>query len=214
MLFNSYVFIFVFLPCVMAGYFMLNHWKQENAAKVFLTVMSFVFYGYYHWSYLYIIIGSILINYTLGQVIIKTASKTVRLILFYIAMLFNIGTLFFFKYLDFSISNINALWSTKFALYKIALPLGISFFTFQQISFIIDSYKTPNSMVDYYFRDYALFVAYFPQLIAGPIVTHDEMIPQFADKNKKAILHGEFLLRTIWFHFGAGKEGSLGRFIR
>ncbi len=205
MLFNSHIFIFVFLPCVIAGYFLLNHWRKENAAKVFLAVMSLVFYGYYHWSYLYIIIGSILVNYTLGRLIIKDGSH-LRRIYFYLALLLNLGTLFIFKYLDFAISNVNALCGTKFALHNIALPLGISFFTFQQLSFIIDSYKTPYSMANYRFRDYALFVAYFPQLIAGPIVTHDEMVPQFADCNKKAFSMESFSCGLYGFILGLAKK--------
>ena len=95
----------------------------------------------------------------------------------------NAGILFYFKYYNFLLENINAIWKQDLPLKTILLPLGISFFTFQQIPFVIDTYK--GEIPNYGFINYASFVTFFPQLIAGPIVTHDELIPKFMDESKK-----------------------------
>ena len=119
-------------------------------------------------------------------------------------VLINIGILFYYKYMDFFISNVNALFQTDIKLLGILLPLGISFFTFQQLSFIVDAYH--GEIPDYDFLSYACFVTYFPQLIAGPIVTHDELIPQFMDEEKKKI-NPDNIARGIYiFTFGLAKK--------
>ena len=97
-----------------------------------------------------------------------------------VGLIFNLGLIFYFKYYDFFVDNLNKAFSTSFELKHIILPLGISFFTFQQVSYVIDSYKGETK--EYNFVDYALFVTFFPQLVAGPIVLHNEVLPQFADK--------------------------------
>ena len=102
-----------------------------------------------------------------------------------LGVFFNLGLIFYYKYFDFFIENVNTVFGSDYTLYHILLPLGISFFTFQQISFIVDTYRGQVGV--YSFIDYALFVTFFPQLIAGPIVTHAEMIPQFQDRQKKFI---------------------------
>ncbi len=98
-----------------------------------------------------------------------------------IGLIFNLGLIFYFKYYDFFVDNLNKVFSTDFQLKNIVLPLGISFFTFQQVSYMVDSYRGETK--EYNFADYALFVTFFPQLIAGPIVLHNEVLPQFEDKN-------------------------------
>ncbi|MCI9335989.1 MAG: hypothetical protein HFH93_00370 [Lachnospiraceae bacterium] len=95
----------------------------------------------------------------------------------------NLGAIFYFKYFNFLLENVNALLQTSFVLHKILMPLGISFFTFQQISYLVDSYRGETKR--YGLTDYALFVTFFPQLLAGPIMTHEEMIPQFLDPERK-----------------------------
>ena len=180
MLFNSYIFVLVFLPITLIGYFMLNKINQNTISKIFLIVMSLYFYAYFNYSYLIIILTSILFNYVIGKLLHKITNKNYRIICLIMGLVFNIGVLFYFKYYDFFISNINYLLHTDFNLKHLLLPLGISFFTFQQLSYVIDCYK--NTADEYPFVDYALFVTFFPQLIAGPIVLHSETIPQFNNK--------------------------------
>lgn len=185
MLFNSYIFIFLFLPITLIGYFLLNRKKRYELAKGFLVVMSLWFYAYFNLSYLFIIVGSIAVNFIVYRWMEKKVLADKRKWVLMIGLLFNIGILFYYKYYDFFIENINSALHTSFMLKHILLPLGISFFTFQQISFLADAYK--GEARDYSLLDYALFVTFFPQLIAGPIVTHKEMIPQFRDEKKKRI---------------------------
>lgn len=189
MLFNSYIFIFLFLPLCLAGFYMLQN-RQATLAKVWLTCFSLWFYGYFNPSYLLIMLCSIAGNYlihrwiltvrgstenrTESDVIMQRKSQRIMLI----GVVLNLTVLFYFKYFDFFLENINTLFGSSIPLKQILLPLGISFFTFQQISFLVDSYRGELDEVS--FIDYALFVSFFPQLIAGPIVVHEEMLPQFA----------------------------------
>ena len=208
MLFNSYIFVLAFFPIVLLGWFGLNHFKQYQAAKIFLILSSLFFYGYYNWWYLLIIVFSVILNYTFSSILLneKVVCKKVRKPIFGLALAVNIGSLFFFKYFDFFISNVNALFKTDFPFLHIALPLGISFFTFQQLSYVIDSYKGDAKIKKYNFFDYALFVVYFPKLLMGPIVTHDEMVPQFADVSKKKFNSDSFAKGLYAFAFGLGKK--------
>ena len=187
MLFNSYIFILFFLPICLIGYFTINHFKQHTLAQAFILGMSLWFYGYFNPWYIFIIVGSIIGNYLiyLGIIKLKKNSGKKAKVLMIVGIIANLALLGVFKYLDFMIANINAVLKTDLAFLKIALPLGISFFTFQQISFIVDSYR--EDIPKYNFIYYASFVAFFPQLIAGPIVSHDEMMPQFLDNTKKKI---------------------------
>ena len=166
MLFNSYIFILLFLPVTLIGYYIFNKFKKYKLAKTFLLVMSIWFYAYFNITYLPIIITSIIFNFMIYKGMQK--DKLNKKILLIIGIIFNIGMLIYFKYFDFFIENINVLFKTDFALKHILLPLGISFFTFQQVSFVIDSYK--QEVPSYKILDYALFVTFFPQLIAGHIV--------------------------------------------
>lgn len=207
MLFNSYVFVLMFFPIVLIGYFGLNHFKKFFLAKVFLVLCSLFFYGYYNWWYLFIIVLSVLLNYGVSKILLEKSQKRfIKKIAFAFALLANIGSLFVFKYFDFFISNINIVFKTSLPLLHIALPLGISFFTFQQLSYIIDSYRGDQNIKSYNFWDYALFVTYFPQLIAGPIVTHDEMVPQFADLKRKLFNFDNFAPGLYGFAFGLAKK--------
>ena len=185
MLFNSYIFVFVFLPAALLGYFLLNRAKKYTLANCFLVGMSLWFYGYFNYSYLPIICVSITANYCLSKLIqSEKAGAALRKILLAVGLALNIGSIFYFKYYDFFIENINAVFRSSFALKHLVLPLGISFFTFQQVSYVIDSYRGETK--DYGFAEYALFVSFFPQLIAGPIVLHDEILPQLRDASKRS----------------------------
>ena len=186
MLFPSYVFLFAFLPIVLTGYFLLAKFKSPVYQRMFLVAASLYFYGYFNPSYLFIIIASILGNYAAAQIMKRTADKPgIRKTAFVVGILFNVGLLGYFKYYDFFIENVNAVFGSSFALKHILLPLGISFFTFQQLSFLIAVYKNKEKISS--FLDYSLFVTFFPQLVAGPIVEYSEMMPQFLDeKNRRA----------------------------
>lgn len=201
MLFNSYIFVFLFLPLCLLFYFLCNSRKKYELGKAFLTGMSLWFYAYFNISYLPIIVGSILVNYLLYRVMEKTAK---RKIVVFSGIIINLSLLFYFKYYDFFIENINGLFGTDFLLRNVLLPLGISFFTFQQIGFLVDAYR--NEADGYSFLDYALFVSFFPQLIAGPIVTHKEMIPQYQDTSKKKFDAENFSTGIYGFVLGMTKK--------
>lgn len=179
MLFNSYIFVFVFFPICLVGYYGLLKNGKSEAAKVFLTVMSLWFYGYFNLSYLLIMVCSIVGNYLFHRLLSREPRKAVMIL----AVALNLGVLFYFKYFDFFLDTVNVAFGTDFVLRGILLPLGISFFTFQQISFIVDTYR--GEVSDCSLSEYALFVSFFPQLIAGPIVNHNEMLPQFRAFGKK-----------------------------
>lgn len=186
MLFNSYEFLFIFLPISIFIYFLVNKFNKYSIAKCILIIFSLYFYGYLNPSYITIIIISIVINYSIGKILYQSQySLKVRKLWMILGIVFNISLLGYFKYYDFLVENINNVFNTDFKLIKIMLPLGISFFTFQQISFIIDSYKRKN--YQYSFLSYCLFVTFFPQLVAGPIVLPSEMLPQFEKKVNKRI---------------------------
>ena len=218
MLFNSYIFVFLFFPLCLLGYYGLKN-KSATAAKIWLIGFSLWFYGYFNIRYLCIMIGSILLNYGVYQLLTrvklfempetqslsKTAAKmNKKKMILFTGVSANLLLLFYFKYFDFFIENINAVFGSSFALRNILLPLGISFFTFQQISFLADTYR--GELKECSFVDYALFVSFFPQLIAGPIVTHEEMLPQFEQIGKKKFDEERFCRGLFIFVLGMGKK--------
>lgn len=204
MLFNSYIFIFILLPVSLVLYFGLNKLKLYSVAKVSLIICSLVFYAYFNWSYALIIISSVVINYGLNSVMFLNIGYALRKAVLIIGIVGNIGLLVYFKYLDFFLENINVIFNTDFAMRNIVLPLGISFFTFQQLSYIIDSYR--KEVPKYNFLDYALFVSFYPQLVAGPIVLHSEIVPQFANVQKKSLNAENFSKGLVAFTFGLAKK--------
>lgn len=189
MLFNSYIFIFAFLPITWALYFIINRFGRYRLAEAVLVMCSLVFYGYKNWRFAFLLIGSILVNYTIYTLFNKVGEekdkKGIRILLLILGLLINFGILGYFKYVNFFLENVAAITGSDIILRDIVLPLGISFYTFQQVSFVVDSYK--GQVKGYGFWEYALFVSFFPQLIAGPIVLHSEMVPQFRDEAKKKI---------------------------
>ena len=182
MLFNSYEFIFLFLPFTFFIYFYLLSKRLMVGAKGFLVFSSLFFYSWWNIAYLPLILTSMLFNYTVGNSLnsnfkkIKIGKKT----LLTLGIVANLSLLAYFKYSDFFLENLNLLLDSQIGLLHLALPLAISFFTFQQIAYLVDSYR--NETNEYDFLNYALFVTFFPQLIAGPIVHHKEMMPQFASR--------------------------------
>lgn len=208
MLFNSFIFIFIFMPITLIGWYCLNHYKRYTVALFFLTAMSLWFYGYFNIYYLAIIIVSIAINYMLSALLNVNKStlwnRIGHRICLFSGIIFNLGLLFYFKYYDFFIENINSVFHTDFALKKILLPLGISFFTFQQLSFIID--RCLGRAEHYPFITYAAFVTFFPQLVAGPIVLHTELIPQLNNISNRKFNAHNFAQGIMLFVLGLGKK--------
>lgn len=205
MLFNSYEFIFLFLPITLIIYFLLNKFNKNMLAKAWLVIASLYFYSYFNKSYLILIVVSILVNYFIGtELNMKTNNIIRRKVLLIFGVLFNLGALGYFKYYDFFIENINYIFKTNFNLLHIMLPLGISFFTFQQLSYVVDSYQRKN--LNYDFLSYCLFVTFFPQLIAGPIVLPAEMLPQFENEENKKV-NWENMNRGLYmFSIGLAKK--------
>lgn len=204
MLFNSYIFVFLFFPLCMIGYFGLNHLRKYRMAMIFLFGMSLWFYGFFNPSYLPIILVSTCVNYLLTLGMLKSENPWMKKTELALGILFNVGLIFYFKYFDFFLDNVNHLFHTDFPLRHILLPLGISFFTFQQLSYVIDTYR--GEVKQYDFWQYACFVTYFPQLIAGPIVTHDELVPQFEDLSKKTFNWDNFAPGLYLFTLGLAKK--------
>ena len=204
MLFNSYIFIFIFLPITLLGWYILNAKSQYKVALYFLTGMSLWFYGYFNYYYLLIILASILGNYLLSYLISFSNTKLGSRIGLTVGLLFNLGLLFYFKYYDFFIENMNIIFKADFNLKHILLPLGISFFTFQQISFIID--RCMGKAEHYPFAEYITFVTFFPQLIAGPIVLYKEMMPQFENISNRRFNADNFAKGIILFVIGLSKK--------
>lgn len=203
MLFNSYIFIFLFFPLVLIGYYGLGRAGLYKPVLAFLTGMSLWFYGYNDIHYLAILVISILINYGIVTLMSHLENRGRKTCLA-AGILLNTGILFYFKYYDFFTENVNAVLKTDLPLLNLVLPLGISFYTFQQLSYVIDAYK--KECENYSFLEYAAYVSYFPQLIAGPIVYHSELIPQFRDSaNRK--LKFENLSRGLYaFALGLAKK--------
>ncbi len=206
MLFNSYEFIFVFLPISFFIYFYLNSLKLFKQAKLFLLFASLFFYSWWNIDYLPLILGSMVFNYIIGvKLSKKDFSHKRKLLIFGISG--NVLLLGYFKYSDFFIENINFLTGSNISLLHLALPLAISFFTFQQIAYLVDSYRGETK--EYDFLNYAVFVTFFPQLIAGPIVHHKEMMPQFEDKSRKYINYKNIALGISIFALGLFKKVAI-----
>lgn len=185
-----------------AGYFALNKFRYTDLAKYYLIVGSLFFYSWWNIIYLPLIILSVVINYLLTrQMTLHIKQKKIYLL---IGLAFNVGLLGYFKYADFFISNINFVLTSDISLLHLALPLAISFFTLQQIAFLIDSYG--GLVKEKSFTDYALFVVFFPQLIAGPIVHHKEMMPQFATIRGKIINYKNVAAGLFLFSIGLFKK--------
>ena len=206
MVFSSYVFILVFLPVVLSGYYALSRLKKGIYQRLFLIGASLFFYGYYNVKYLALIILSIAVNYAAALAIEKHRGKAGRG--FMIAgVLFNIGLIGYFKYYDFFIENINLITGSNFALRHLLLPLGISFFTFQQLSFLVSVRRGEEKVGD--LKDYCLFVTFFPQLVAGPIVLYGEMMPQFRDERRRFFCADNFAAGVYLFSIGLFKKAVI-----
>lgn len=204
MLFNSYIFIFAFLPMTLLVYFYLNTKRLIQAGIAFLVFASLFFYSWWNIIYLPLILASMLFNFVVGKYLTNTKILLNKQRLLWVGVISNILLLGYFKYTDFFLDNFNILAGTHIPLPHIVLPLGISFFTFTQIAYLVDCYK--HKVKEYDFLRYALFVTYFPHLLAGPILHHSEMMPQFANLRNKVINYKNIALGLFLFSMGLFKK--------
>ncbi|MDY6896734.1 MAG: MBOAT family protein, partial [Cyanobacteriota bacterium] len=182
MLFNSLEFIFLFLPITLLAFFQIGKTGNYRFAIAFLVAASVLFYGWWNPPYLILLIFSLIFNYFIGSALSnKFKIYFSKKLLLTLGIIVNLALIGYFKYANFFLSSVSGLVGKNFDIENIVLPLAISFFTFQQIAYLVDAYKGETK--EYNFLDYCLFVTFFPQLIAGPIVHHKEVMPQFADKS-------------------------------
>ncbi len=201
MLFNSPVFIFYFLPTVLLLALALRSVRGLPWMLAFVTLASLFFYSYTRFDWLYIILASIGVNYIVGHRILRRG----RAARFWLigGLTFNLGLLFFFKYFDFFALNVDRLRADLIPVLNIALPIGISFYTFQQIAFLVDAYRHRIKRINP--LEYAFFIAFFPQLIAGPIVHHSEIFAQFRSPRLWR-LSDDLAIGSVFFLMGLVKK--------
>lgn len=207
MIFSSYQFLLVFFPIVTIGYWVLNHFRYYEMAKILLVSASFYFYAQGSPSFFPFFLGSVLANYVLGITMCQLEGeekKGQRKWILLIGVVGNVGLLAYYKYMNFFLENLNALAGTDFVMKKLILPIGISFFTFQLIAFLVDCYRGQTKK--YNITEYLLFITFFPQLIVGPIVHHAEITPQFENPENRKFNHRNVALGIFIFAIGCAKK--------
>lgn len=215
MLFNSFAFLFGYLPIVLAGYFLLDRLTSSASLRlapaVWLALASLFFYAWWDVRYLPLLLASICVNYGAGRLIGARAGAARKRVLV-AALALNLGLLAYYKYANFFIDSVNAVavaagagaGSLPWSGLDIILPIGISFFTFTQIAFLVDCYR--GEVREYRFIHYVLFVSYFPHLIAGPVLHHRDMMPQFADPANAHPRAANFAIGLSIFTIGLAKK--------
>lgn len=206
MLFNSYVFIFAFLPVTLLVFFQLGRVSGKLAAG-WLAAASLFFYGWWSPAYVGLLVASIVFNYAMGLAIVRAGAagagrRAKRLLAAAVAA--DLAVLAYYKYANFFVDNLNAALDSSIGLAAIVLPLGISFFTFTQIAFLVDAWQ--GKAREYSFIHYGLFVTYFPHLIAGPILHHREMMPQFGQPETYRPDYGNLAAGLTIFVIGLFKK--------
>lgn len=209
MLFSSVPFIFAFLPISLAGFFLLSRFFGTNVRLSWLAGCSLFFYGYWRVDYLPLLLGSIFVNYFIARTIQNGLRKSGRhdhygFLLLLVGIILNLGLLGYYKYFDFFVVVANSVLKSEISTLHLILPLAISFFTFQQIAYLVDSYKGLAERSP--FLNYLVFVSFFPQLIAGPIVHHKEMMPQFFRGAVGVLRWKDLLIGAVIFSLGLFKK--------
>jgi D-alanyl-lipoteichoic acid acyltransferase DltB (MBOAT superfamily) len=205
MLFNSYVFIGAFLPATLVVYRLLCLTGHPRLPLLWLVAASFFFYGWWNPAHTPLLFVSIVANYLIGlRLTAPGNSALTKRGLLAAGIAGNLALLAYFKYSVFIVENVGALAGLDFTIRAVVLPLGISFFTFQQIAYLVDAAEGEAS--EYRFLDYCLFVTFFPQLIAGPIVHHREMMPQFQRPEAMRFSHADFAMGLTFFVAGLWKK--------
>ena len=210
MLFNSYDFALYFLPVALAAFYFLAHSRAPRLAASWLGIASLFFYGYWAPRFLLLLLGSIAANYGFG-IVLRRLPRTgpsnlgrLRKWVLVAAIVGNLGLLIYFKYANFFLQNINTALGTSFPALGVILPIGISFFTFTQIAYVVDTYEGKVKETDPW--HYLLFVTFFPHLIAGPILHHAEMMPQFAERKTYRFQFDWFVTGLLIFAIGLAKK--------
>ena len=207
MIFSTYQFVLIFLPIVFCGYFILRRLQLHSCAKLWLVVASFYFYAQGSPDFFPFFLGSVTGNYVVGCVLSKLQGekqKVERGIILAVGVIANCALLGYYKYTDFFLMNFHRLMGIDVVLKHIVLPIGISFFTFQLIAFLVDSYRGETESYDV--LDYLLFITFFPQLIVGPIIHHAEVVPQFADETNCKLNWNNVAKGLFIFSIGCGKK--------
>lgn len=203
MLFSSNVFIFMFVPVALLGYQVLGRFGRR-AVFGWLSVVSFFFYGYWNPKYLLLLGGSVLLNFVASRLIVRGTSERVKTAWLVAAITANLGLLFWFKYLFPLLHFFHGTGWLGRDFGSVVLPLGISFFTFTQIAYLVDLRQgeaEPQSLLSY-----TLFVSFFPHLIAGPIIHHSEMMPQFNAQRHRGLRADDMAVGVTWFAMGLAKK--------
>lgn len=205
MIFSSYTFIFIFLPIVFTVYFLAQRFAGDKPAKIWLVAASLYFYAHGNILFLPLLAGTLVFNYAVIKLLRKNREKrVVAALLTALAVLENLGLLFYFKYMNFFITNVNYVFGTNYILYNIVLPIGISFYTFQILAHVIDTYRGEGS--DSTFLEFSVFVTFFPQLIVGPIVRHDYMMEQIRSEKIRQIDTANIMRGIMYFSVGCAKK--------
>jgi D-alanyl-lipoteichoic acid acyltransferase DltB (MBOAT superfamily) len=203
MLFNSYLFIFIFLPIVYLGSKIFETKSRFEYRNIWLILCSLFFYGWWDFSYVPLILFSVAFNFICGKLINKYSSN----FFLFFGILGNLILLSYYKYANFFIENLNIFSNSAIDFELVILPLAISFFTFQQIAFLVDAYR--KEVTDYSFTHYCLFVTFFPQLLAGPIVHHKEIIVQFSNQTKSHLTKNNLVIGLAIFSIGLFKKAVI-----
>ncbi len=203
MLFNSYAFLLAYLPVTVLGFFLLGRFGKGTGAA-WLAACSLFFYAWWNYRYLALLLASIACNYLAGSYIARRPGSLAGRRALTGAVVLNLGLLGYYKYADFFLGSANALIGTDWPLLGIVLPIGISFFTFTQIAFLADAYA--GKVKEYRFVYYLLFVTYFPHLIAGPVLHHKEMMPQFDEDQNYHPQAANFAVGLTIFAIGLAKK--------
>lgn len=199
MVFSSTIFLCVYLPLVLLGYYIC----PKKGRNLFLLIVSLVFYAWGEPKYVFLMIFSILVNYIFGRLMDKNRGRQKRMkLLLVLSVVIDIGLLSVFKYTDFIITNVNAIFGSSFDLLNIALPIGISFYTFQAMSYTIDVYRD-DVRVQKNLIDFGMYITMFPQLIAGPIVRYADVQDQLAERSVTTADFSEGVMRFV---VGLGKK--------
>lgn len=199
MVFSSTIFLCVYLPLVLLGYYIC----PKKGRNLFLLIVSLVFYAWGEPKYVFLMIFSILVNYIFGRLMDKNRGRQKRMkLLLVLSVVIDLGLLSVFKYTDFVITNINAIFGANFDLLNIALPIGISFYTFQAMSYTIDVYRN-DVRVQKNLIDFGMYITMFPQLIAGPIVRYADVQDQLAERSVTTADFSEGIMRFV---VGLGKK--------
>ena len=199
MVFSSTIFLCVYLPLVLLGYYIC----PKKGRNLFLLIVSLVFYAWGEPKYVFLMIFSILVNYIFGRLMDKNRGRQKRMkLLLVLSVVIDIGLLSVFKYTDFIITNVNAIFGSSFDLLNIALPIGISFYTFQAMSYTIDVYRN-DVRVQKNLIDFGMYITMFPQLIAGPIVRYADVQDQLAERSVTTADFSEGVMRFV---VGLGKK--------